>query len=129
MKTLSSPSGWGSPGCSSGCSGGRAAAGTRGGLLPPVAALLLLLSAVTVVSDLRRPEAGEQGWEQRRAVLSLSFLVYGLQRDRSFFAAACELFPGEGNGNPLQPGESHGQRSPAGYSSWGHKESDTMEVT
>ena len=31
--------------------------------------------------------------------------------------------PGRGNGNPLQylPGESHGQRSLAGYSPWGHK--------
>ena len=27
------------------------------------------------------------------------------------------------------PGKSHGQRSLAGYSSWGHKESDTTEVT
>ena len=27
------------------------------------------------------------------------------------------------------PGESHGQRSWAGYSPWGHKESDTTEVT
>ena len=27
------------------------------------------------------------------------------------------------------PGESHGQRSLAGYSPWGHKESDTTEVT
>ena len=27
------------------------------------------------------------------------------------------------------PGESHGQRSLAGYSSWGHKESDTTEAT
>ena len=26
--------------------------------------------------------------------------------------------PGEGNGNPLQPGESHGQRSLAGYCPW-----------
>ena len=25
------------------------------------------------------------------------------------------------------PGESHGQRSPAGYSPWGHEESDTTE--
>ena len=34
--------------------------------------------------------------------------------------------PGEGNGNLLQflPGELHGQRSLAGYSLWGHKESD-----
>ena len=38
--------------------------------------------------------------------------------------------PGEGSGNPLQyslPGESHGQRSLAGYSQWGHHESDTTE--
>ena len=27
------------------------------------------------------------------------------------------------------PGESHGQRSPAGYSPWSHKELDTTEVT
>ena len=27
------------------------------------------------------------------------------------------------------PGESHGQRSLAGYSPWGHKESDMTEVT
>ena len=29
----------------------------------------------------------------------------------------------------LLPGESHEQRSLAGYSPWGHKESDTTEVT
>ena len=28
---------------------------------------------------------------------------------------------GEGNGNPLQPGKSHRQRSMEGYSPWGHK--------
>ena len=33
---------------------------------------------------------------------------------------------GEGNGNPL-PGEVHGQRSLAGCSPRGHKESDTSE--
>ena len=27
------------------------------------------------------------------------------------------------------PGESHGQRSPVGYSPLGHKESDTIDVT
>ena len=42
-----------------------------------------------------------------------------------------------GRGDPLEkemqstpvflPGESHGQRSLAGYSPWGHKESDTTE--
>ena len=40
--------------------------------------------------------------------------------------------PGGGHGNPLQyslSGESHVQRSLAGYSPWGHKESDTTEVT
>ena len=38
--------------------------------------------------------------------------------------------PGEGSGNPAPvflPGESHGQRSLAGYSPWGHKELDTTE--
>ena len=33
-------------------------------------------------------------------------------------------FPGEGNGNLVQPGKSHGQRSLEGFSSWGHKELD-----
>ena len=40
------------------------------------------------------------------------------------------LLIGKGNGNPLQvflPGKSHGQRSLAGYSPWGHKESDMIE--
>ena len=39
--------------------------------------------------------------------------------------------PGRGNGNPLQyfPGESHGQRSLAGYSLQGRTESDMTEVT
>ena len=42
-------------------------------------------------------------------------------------------FPGEGNGNPRpsspvsMPGEFHEQRSPAGYSPWGCKESDMTE--
>ena len=39
--------------------------------------------------------------------------------------------PGEGNGNPptpvFLPGRSHGERSPVGYSPWGHKESDMTE--
>ena len=34
--------------------------------------------------------------------------------------------PGEGNGYPL-PGEFHGQRNLAGYSPWGHKQSDTTK--
>ena len=38
--------------------------------------------------------------------------------------------PGGGHGNPLQYScleKSHGQRSLAGYSPWGHKEPDTAE--
>ena len=36
----------------------------------------------------------------------------------------------EGQPTPvILPGESHGQRSLAGYSPWGHKESDTTEAT
>ena len=37
---------------------------------------------------------------------------------------------GVGHGNPFQyffPENPHGQRSLAGYSAWGHKESDTTE--
>ena len=40
-------------------------------------------------------------------------------------------FSGEGNGYPLQyslPGEFYGQRSLAGYSPWGHKESHRTEL-
>ena len=36
-------------------------------------------------------------------------------------------FPGEGNGNPLLPGKSHGLRILVGPSSWGCIESDTTE--
>ena len=34
---------------------------------------------------------------------------------------------GEGNGNPLLPGKSHGWKGLVGYSLWGRKESDTTE--
>ena len=37
---------------------------------------------------------------------------------------------GGGHSNPVfLPGESHGQRSLASYSPWGHKESDMIEMT
>ena len=37
--------------------------------------------------------------------------------------------PGGGNGNPVfLPGKFHGQRSLAGYSPWGLKESDTTDT-
>ena len=35
----------------------------------------------------------------------------------------------EGMATHSLPGEPHGQRSLVGYSPWGHKESDTTEVT
>ena len=38
-------------------------------------------------------------------------------------------FSGEGKGNPLLPGKSHGQRNLVGYSPWGHKELDMTEAT
>ena len=41
-------------------------------------------------------------------------------------------YPGEGHGNPLQYScleNPYGQRSLAGYSPWGRKESDTTEAT
>ena len=38
--------------------------------------------------------------------------------------------PGGGNGNPVfLPGKFHGQRSLAGYSPWGRRESDTTDHT
>ena len=43
-----------------------------------------------------------------------------------------ERSPQEGNGNPRQYTcleNPHGQKSLVGYSPWGHKESDTTEVT
>ena len=38
-----------------------------------------------------------------------------------------ERFPGKENGKVYLPGEFHGQRSLAGYSPWGRKESDMAE--
>ena len=42
-----------------------------------------------------------------------------------------ERSPRGGNGNPTSvflPGESHGERSLAGYSPWAHRESDMTEA-
>ena len=50
----------------------------------------------------------------------------------SGFLSGLGRSPGEGHDNPTPvflPGESHGQRSLAGYSRLGLKESDTTEVT
>ena len=53
----------------------------------------------------------------------------GNARDAASFPGSGRS-PGGGNGNPLQyflPGECHGQRSLAGYSPQGYKESDVDE--
>ena len=55
--------------------------------------------------------------------------------DKESSCKAGDLGPIPGEEHPLEegmvtvflPGESHGQRSLAGYSSWGRKESDTTE--
>ena len=52
-------------------------------------------------------------------------------RDESLIPGS-ERSSGGGHGNPLQYfclENPHGQRSLVGYSSWGHKESDTTETT
>ena len=62
--------------------------------------------------------SGSDGKESAYNVEDLS-LISGLGRSL-----------GERNGNPLPiflPGEFQGQRSLAGYSPWGHKESDTTD--
>ena len=71
--------------------------------------------------------------------ISLGFLVFPGGSDSK--ESACHAgdpglilgsgkYPGEENVNPppvFFPGESYGQRSLAGYSQWGHKESDMTE--
>ena len=50
--------------------------------------------------------------------------------DRSEFVPWVRKIPWRRAGQPtlvFLPGESHGQRTLAGYSPWGHKESDTTE--
>ena len=50
---------------------------------------------------------------------------------RHRFDPGLERSPGVGKGNPLVflPGKFQGQRNLAGYSPWGHEESDTTEAT
>ena len=50
--------------------------------------------------------------------------VQSLSREDPLEKEMATHLPGES-----LPGESHGQRSLAGYSPWGHKESDTTETT
>ena len=64
------------------------------------------------------------GWHSGRQ----SACNAGDTRDMSFIPEL-QSFQGEGNGNPLHylPGKFHGQGRLAGYSPWGHKESDMTE--
>ena len=65
-------------------------------------------------------------------------IIKGFPGDSEIKASACKeadqgsipgsgRSPGEGNGNPFLPGESHGRRSLVGYSLQGRKESDMTE--
>ena len=48
-------------------------------------------------------------------------------RQKSQCSLVATIIPGKGNGNPLLPEKSHGQRSLAGYNPKGHKESNMSE--
>ena len=57
-------------------------------------------------------------------------LSMGSQRVRHNWTNSLSLScPGEGNGNPLQPGESQGWGSLVGCHLWDHTELDTTEAT
>ena len=56
-----------------------------------------------------------------RIPLRLSCKESACQCRRHGFVPGSGRFPGEGNSNPFLPGKSHGQRSLAGYNSWGRK--------
>ncbi|CAM9392316.1 unnamed protein product [Rangifer tarandus platyrhynchus] len=65
---------------------------------------------------------------ERKKALNLPPTVFSLLTvplDLKKESVSCSV--GEGNGNPLQPGKSHGRRSLIGCSPWGHEESDTTE--
>ena len=77
-----------------------------------------------------------------RGFIIASFLKQGFPGDSDYKESACNSGDlgsilgsrrshGEGDGNQATPiflsGESHGQRSPAGYGPWGHKELDMIE--
>ena len=62
--------------------------------------------------------------------LKLLTVAVSQQHKYQIYLGGLELLCGEGNGNPTPvflPEEFHGQRSLAGYSPWGHKESDMTE--
>ena len=86
--------------------------------IPSIFSLLLSRAQNTLLQVLFGFPGSSEGKESSCNARDLS-LIPGLGRS-----------PGEGNGNPLQNScleNSHGQRSLAGYSPWGHKELDTAE--
>ena len=86
--------------------------------IPSIFSLLLSRAQNTLLQVLFGFPGSSEGKESSCNARDLS-LIPGLGRS-----------PGEGNGNPLQNScleNSHGQRSLAGYSPWGHKELDTTE--
>ena len=88
----------------------------------------------TPVRFLGREDALEKGQATDSSIHGLPWWLRQericLQRGRPGFDPWVGRSPGGGHGNPLQYsclGESHGQRSLVGYSSWDRKELDTTE--
>ena len=70
--------------------------------------------------DFQKPEGSGKG------SMVYTFVITYIVHFKSVHLTPCELYLGEGNGNPLQysvllPGESHGWRSLVGCSPWGSK--------
>ena len=68
--------------------------------------------------DFQKPEGSGKG------SMVYTFVITYIVHFKSVHLTPCELYLGEGNGNPLQysvllPGESHGWRSLVGCSPWG----------
>ena len=88
----------------------------------------LLASVVVETSEEKTSALFYEAWKLVEAFLSLwGSLVAPWNAGDLGSIPGSGSSPGEGNGNPFLPAKSHGRRSLAGYSPWGHKESDTTE--
>ena len=69
-----------------------------------------------------------KGEKERYVHLNAEFQIIARRDKKAFLTNQCKEIEGNNrmvNGNPLLPGEFHGQRSLVGNSPWGHKELDT----